>query len=147
VDPVSRREFWRIIAGLHRGGKTVLVATPYMDEAERCTEIAFMDGGRIVRRGTPSEVKALVPGRLYELAVRDQRAALAVLQAMPGVRSAHLFGDVVRVLCAADGPTEELLTERLYAAGLPPETVRPARVDMEAVFAYLAESGSVEAPL
>lgn len=139
VDPVSRREFWRIIANLHRGGKTVLVATPYMDEAERCTDIAFMDAGRLVRRGTPEEVKALVPGRLYEIVARDPRAALAAVESVEGVRSAHLFGEVVRVLSGTDGPDEAGLTERLYAAGAPPETVRRARVDMEAVFAFLAE--------
>lgn len=60
VDPVARREFWRIIAGLHRRGITVFVATPYMDEAERCTEVAFMDGGRILLRETPSALKERV---------------------------------------------------------------------------------------
>lgn len=140
VDPVSRREFWRIIAGLHRSGKTVIVATPYMDEAERCTAISFMESGRIVRTGTPAEVKALVPGRLYEVVSHDPRAALEAVQSVPGVRSAHLLGDVVRVLCAADGPDEAELADRLYAADVPPDAVRRARVDMEAVFAYLAET-------
>ncbi|MHB1341288.1 MAG: ABC transporter ATP-binding protein [Coriobacteriia bacterium] len=60
VDPVARREFWRIIAGLHRQGITVLVATPYMDEAERCTEVAFMDNGRILLRDTPVSLKERV---------------------------------------------------------------------------------------
>ena len=58
VDPVSRREFWRIIASLHRAGKTVFVATPYMDEAERCTDIAFMDSGRLTETGTPDRDQA-----------------------------------------------------------------------------------------
>ena len=62
VDPVSRREFWRIISGLHRQGITVFVATPYMDEAERCDEIAFMTEGRIILRDTPAGVKRRVPG-------------------------------------------------------------------------------------
>ena len=146
VDPVSRREFWRIIAGLHRAGKTVLVATPYMDEAERCTDIAFMDAGRIVHRGTPGEVKALVPGRLYEVITGDPRAALAALESSAGVSSAHLLGDVVRVLCGVDGPDEADLAERLYAAGSPPEDVRRARIDMEAVFTYLAETSDAPDP-
>lgn len=54
VDPVSRREFWQILASLHAAGSTVLVATPYMDEAERCTHVAFMADGRITRSGTPA---------------------------------------------------------------------------------------------
>jgi ABC-2 type transport system ATP-binding protein len=61
VDPVSRREFWRIISGLHREGITVLLATPYMDEAERCTTVAFMDEGRILLHDTPAALKARVP--------------------------------------------------------------------------------------
>ncbi len=60
VDPVARREFWRIIAGLHREGITVLVATPYMDEAERCTEVAFLDNGKILLHDTPLDLKQRV---------------------------------------------------------------------------------------
>ena len=62
VDPVSRREFWRILARLHREGKTVLVSTPYMDEAERCSYLAFLSDGRISHEGSPAEIKAVVPG-------------------------------------------------------------------------------------
>jgi len=61
VDPVSRREFWRIIASLHRTGKTVLVATPYMDEAERCTEVAFMDSGQLTETGRPPRSRSGCP--------------------------------------------------------------------------------------
>ena len=62
VDPVSRREFWHILADLHATGTTVVVATPYLDEAERCTDIAFMMHGRVTPHGTPAEIKARVPG-------------------------------------------------------------------------------------
>lgn len=111
VDPVSRREFWRILAGLHREGRTVLVATPYMDEAERCTQIAFMDGGRIRHQGTPDQIKDLVPGTLFEIASANPRAALAAVHDLPGVTSAHLYGDIVRVLWDGrpfDQPAQEL---------------------------------------
>ena len=70
VDPVSRREFWRIISDLHRQGITVFVATPYMDEADRCNEIAFMTQGRIILRDTPAGMKRRVPGRVIEVARR-----------------------------------------------------------------------------
>jgi ABC-2 type transport system ATP-binding protein len=140
VDPVSRREFWRIIAGLHRQGKTVLVATPYMDEAERCTDVAFMEGGQIRHRGTPAEVKALVPGRLFEIVAADPRAALAELERIDGVSSPHLFGEVVRVLSPDEGPSADELTDQLQARGVAVTEVRSARIDMETVFAYLAET-------
>jgi ABC-2 type transport system ATP-binding protein len=129
VDPVSRREFWRILAGLHRDGKTVLVATPYMDEAERCTHIAFLEAGRIKQAGTPDEVKALVPGRLVEVTAPDPRAALAELRDAPGVLSAHLLGNLVRVLW--DSPADP-------ATALP-YPCRVVPIDMETVFALLAE--------
>ncbi len=139
VDPVSRREFWRIIAGLHRRGKTVFVATPYMDEAERCTHIAFMDEGKLLHTGTPREIKALVPGTLYEVRSPNPRAALAALASCDGTISAHLFGDVVRTLVAPGGPDPAELTRRVAAAGTNLDEVRATRVDMEAAYAYLAE--------
>ena len=139
VDPLSRREFWRIIADLQAAEKTVLVATPYMDEAERCTDIAFMEAGRIPHRGTPAEVKALVPGTLFEVAAPDPRAALAVLADATGVTSAHLYGDVVRVLSAPGGPDADSLLGHVRAAGVAVTEARPAEIDMEAAFAYLAE--------
>ena len=139
VDPVSRREFWRLIGDLHSAGKTVLVATPYMDEAERCTDIAFMDGGEIPHSGTPEQVKSLVPGTLWELAAPNLRAALAVLADTAGVTSAHMYGEVVRVLSAPGGPDADGLLDAVRGAGVDADSVRPAVVDMEAAFTYLAE--------
>ncbi|MFT4110133.1 ABC transporter ATP-binding protein [Propionicimonas sp.] len=136
VDPVSRREFWRILAGLHREGKTVLVATPYMDEAERCTQIAFLDAGRIRQAGTPAEIKALVPGTLFEVRTADSRTATRVLAGLPGVLSAHPLGDVVRVLWDGTGRPEPVLA----AAGLQDTAIDPITPDMETVFAYLADA-------
>jgi len=141
VDPVSRREFWRIIAGLHQRGKTVLVATPYMDEAERCTHIAFMDRGRVTHTGTPAQVKALVPGTLFEIAAEEPRMVLAALEAVPGVASAHLYGEVVRVLAEPDGADAGSLAEAARDAGVEIREIAETRIDMEAVFAYLAEQG------
>jgi ABC-2 type transport system ATP-binding protein len=139
VDPVSRREFWRILAGLHREGKTVLVATPYMDEAERCGYLAFLSGGRMTRAGAPAEIKAVVPGTLFELTTAEPRVVLAAVAGMPGVRSAHLYGEVVRVLWTGAGRGPEELSLRLIGKGVSVPAIRPARVDMEAAFAFLAE--------
>ncbi|WP_313025068.1 ABC transporter ATP-binding protein [Mobilicoccus sp.] len=156
VDPVSRREFWRLLAGLHREGRTILVATPYMDEAERCTDIAFLRGGAITIRGTQSDVAARVPGVLLEVGGAAPRDVLGALQAAhdPRLRSAHLHGDVVRVLW--EGPTESssasldslavhhdsatrLVEEIAAHHGVPGVVARRLRVDMEAAFAVLAQ--------
>ncbi len=141
VDPVSRREFWRIIASLHRAGKTVFVATPYMDEAERCTGIAFMDSGRFTESGTPAAIKSRVPGRLIEVVAEPQRDAVAAVQSLPGVLSATVLGEAVRVMIAEDGPDAAALSGKLSEAGLTVERAREVPVDMEAAFAYLAETG------
>jgi ABC-2 type transport system ATP-binding protein len=140
VDPVSRREFWRILARLHREGKTVLVSTPYMDEAERCSYLAFLSDGRISHGGSPADLKAVVPGTLFELVTLQPRAALAAVTGTPSVRSAHLYGDVVRVLWTGGSGGAEELTSRLVDVGLSVSAVRPARVDMEAAFAFITES-------
>ncbi|HRC12613.1 MAG: ABC transporter ATP-binding protein [Candidatus Phosphoribacter baldrii] len=142
VDPVSRREFWRVLAGLHRSGTTVVVATPYMDEAERCSHIAFLDGGRIRHHGTPEQIKALVPGTLVEVVGVDPRAAVGALVGLADAGSPHVFGDVVRILW--HGPAaaaQTALAAHLAAAGMPSARVRPAHVDMETAFAVLAEAG------
>ena len=143
VDPVSRREFWRILAELNRAGTTVLVATPYMDEAERCTDVVFLDGGRVRHHGTPAEIKALLPGRLFEVRAPEPRATLAASRNLPGVLAAHLYGDIVRVLFDADdvATVEGALAE----AGID-GAVRAAAVDMETAFAVLAELAREEVP-
>ncbi|MDP2183322.1 MAG: ABC transporter ATP-binding protein [Actinomycetota bacterium] len=139
VDPVSRREFWRIIAGLHQQGITVFVATPYMDEAERCSHVAFMEGGRILFRDTPAGLKASVPGTLYELVVSDQRHAVRQLAEEPWTLASTVYGDVVRTVVGNGGPGAEGVRDALSLAGIGVESIAPARVDMEATFAFLAE--------
>ncbi|MDZ4064624.1 MAG: ABC transporter ATP-binding protein, partial [Coriobacteriia bacterium] len=118
VDPVSRREFWRIIAGLHQQGITVFVATPYMDEAERCTHVAFMEGGRILFRDTPAGLKASVPGTLYELVVSDQRRAVRELAREPWTLASTVYGDVVRTVVGDGGPGPEGVRDALSLAGI-----------------------------
>lgn len=144
VDPVSRREFWRILAGLHQEGRTVLVATPYMDEAERCTDIAFLDNGRITRSGTPAQIKAQVPGRLVEVISEEPRRAAAIVEPLASVVSAHLLGDVVRVLWNGDTEPGTTLRSALQHGGLTGAEVVDASIDMETVFAYLAEKSTAD---
>jgi ABC-2 type transport system ATP-binding protein len=140
VDPVSRREFWRIIADLHRRGITVFVATPYMDEAERCTRVAFMDGGKVLLCDTPAAIKASVPGHLFELQASDQRAAIPVLREIEGVSAVMVFGEALRVLVAEGGPDVDTLVARLRAREITVAHAGDARMDMETAFSFLVES-------
>ncbi|KAF0209458.1 MAG: ABC transporter ATP-binding protein [Actinomycetota bacterium] len=138
VDPVSRREFWRIISGLHSEGITVFVATPYMDEAERCDEIAFMTHGRIILRDTPAGMKNRVPGRVVEINASDYRAAMPIVRALPFVSSVEVSGEYLRVLVTRDDATAETgLRTALEAAGLRVDRVRPVATDLEMAFATL----------
>ena len=105
VDPVSRREFWDILANLHVEGTTILVSTPYMDEAERCARVGLMYGGRLVEQGTPAQIKALIPGELMEFrpesgrysGVGLLRQANRLISRQPGVLEVQTFGDLMHV--------------------------------------------------
>jgi ABC-2 type transport system ATP-binding protein len=144
VDPVSRREFWRILSGLHRRGITILVATPYMDEAERCTEIAFMDAGRIILTDSPEGIKRRVSGRLIEAAVDDYHRAMPIAAALPFVHSVDLYGEALQILVDETYPNAEgELTAALRAAGVTVAHVRPAAISMEVAFARVIAAEQV----
>jgi ABC-2 type transport system ATP-binding protein len=95
VDPVSRREFWRLLSRFRAGGITILMSTPYLDEAERCSRVALLDRGRLLAIDEPAALRASLPGTLVEVVVRDPRLAHAAL-ARDGIES-QLFGDRLHV--------------------------------------------------
>ena len=97
VDPVSRRDFWVILEELVRGGMTLLVTTAYLDEAERCHRVALMHNGRLIRMGTPGELKAAVPGECYEVTGEDLRGIRARLAGLGGVMSVKPAGAALHV--------------------------------------------------
>ncbi len=143
VDPVSRREFWRIISDLHRQGITVFVATPYMDEADRCNEIAFMTQGKIILRDTPAGMKRRVPGRVVEVVLSDYRNAMPVLRALSSVRSVEVSGGALRVLVSNEvDDGQQMLATALSDAGFTVDSMRPAATDLEMAFATLIPSAS-----
>ncbi len=138
VDPVSRREFWRILAGLHSRGITIVVATPYMDEAERCSEIAFMDAGRILMTDTPDNIKARVQGHLFEAAIDDSQSALPLVAALPFVRSVDLYGDTLQIIVdAASRSGASEIASALRAAGIAVTHVRSVPMSMEVAFSRI----------
>ncbi len=97
VDPVSRRDFWVILEELVRGGMTLLVTTAYLDEAERCLRVALMHNGRLIRMGTPGELKAAVPGECFEVTGEDLRGIRARLAGLDGVMSVKPAGAALHV--------------------------------------------------
>jgi ABC-2 type transport system ATP-binding protein len=133
VDPASRRDFWRLLHGLPRQGVTVLVSTPYMDEAERCDRVALLHEGRVLACDAPDALKARVPGRLLAVSTRQQRAARAALLPLPGVASAATFGDRLHVTLR-EGADSAILGEALAAAGVEAEPPQPITPGLEDVF-------------
>lgn len=145
VDPVSRRDFWRLLHDLPAEGVTILVSTPYMDEAERCDRVALLDRGRFFAQGTVGELKASVEGALFNVVATPQHAAERALAALPSVRSVTVFGDRLHV--AADGGSErEGLIAALESADVEAILVEPLEPSLEDAFttAIAARASSIE---
>jgi ABC-2 type transport system ATP-binding protein len=98
VDPVSRREFWDILINLYLGGTTIVVSTPYMDEADRCSRVGLMYAGKLVLCAAPREIRQHVQGDLVEIRPDDWQATYAVLVDHPSVLELQTYGDMLHVL-------------------------------------------------
>ena len=94
VDPVSRRDFWKLLARLQRDGLTILLTTPYLDEAERCTRVALIDHGRLLTVDTPDALRAGEPGLLVELVAEPRQQALAALREKYAPSPARKHGNI-----------------------------------------------------
>lgn len=97
VDPVSRRDFWKILYDLLKEGVTVFVSTAYLDEAERCTRIALIHKGRILIEGEPAMVKNSLRYPMFELWLDDARRSMEIVKGMDGVKSVSIYGDRLHV--------------------------------------------------
>jgi ABC-2 type transport system ATP-binding protein len=144
VDPISRRELWKLLAEFLSRGITIVVSTPYLDEAERCSRVALLNGGRLLALDRPAALRASSGGRLYEVIVDDFRGALDTLQRVPGVAGAHLFGDRAHVRLRADTDVaDRQLVAVLVGAGFGVTSVREIRPALEDAFiAKLVEAKS-----
>jgi ABC-type multidrug transport system ATPase subunit len=97
VDPVSRKEFWGMLRKLKEQNITILVSTPYMDEAALCDRIAFIHQGKILTVNMPEKIVAEFPQKLYAVSAEDPYKTLLQLRADAAVRSAYIFGDSIHV--------------------------------------------------
>jgi ABC-2 type transport system ATP-binding protein len=140
VDPVSRRDFWRILYGLREQGVTILITTAYLDEAERCNRLALLHAGRVLYCDTPVALKQHMPGALIVVsspAGRDVRAAILDLA---GVSNVILVGDGVHAV--VDDPDRRIpeLRAALQRAGVPFADVAVGEPSIEDVFVALLEN-------
>jgi ABC-2 type transport system ATP-binding protein len=139
VDPVSRRDFWKLLARLQREGLTLLLTTPYLDEAERCTRVALIDRGRVLIVDTPDALRGAEKGVMVEVVAEPRREAVSVLRAAPGVTEVEVFGERLHVSLPDEAPAgavaaAEALAARLRGEGLVVRSARPTTPSLEDVF-------------
>jgi ABC-2 type transport system ATP-binding protein len=135
VDPVSRREFWRLIDDLSKAGTTVLVTTHYLDEAERCDRVAIIHAGKLAALGTTSELKQTFERRpIVEVRSPDPVRAMAELDAHPGVEKTSLFGTAVHAVLRATETTTESIRGTLDSRGVAVSSIERVTPSLEDVF-------------
>ena len=143
VDPVSRRDFWRILYQLLRDKVTIFVSTAYLDEAERCNRLALIHRGRLLALGSPDEVKRLMRGTILEVRTSEPRAACNLLRQRLDRKSVGLFGDRVHVVTEDAPRTSQQVLTLLAEGGITPLGVRSIEPSLEDVFVSVL--GQIEA--
>ena len=140
VDPVSRREFWELLYQLVEGGVTVFVTTHYMDEAEHCHRLAFIQRGEIIAIGSPIELRTtMMGGQIMEFEPSDTAAAVKLLrQAVEtgslAAKSVELYGSSVHVVLHHEAGAGSAITQILEEEGVEPGSIQPIEPSLEDVF-------------
>lgn len=143
VDPVSRREFWNLLGDLRaEKGLTIFVCTPYMDEAERCTHIGLLYGGKVIASGTPAQIKALVPGHLLEFTPTDMEQAQPCLAELEGILEVQTYGEKLHIFVDDLAQRAGQIATALAAANIGYDELRPIEVRMEEAFINLIQRQS-----
>jgi ABC-2 type transport system ATP-binding protein len=141
VDPLSRHEFWQLLERLTERGITLLVTTPYMEEASRCHRIALMANGNILDMDTPENVRRKYSHSLYEVMTKDPFSAASILEKVPGVLTVQIFGNGIH-LSMEQSQDIQHLKNQLIQMGIPVINLRPISPGIEDVFVEkLAKGG------
>lgn len=133
VDPVSRRDFWRILYDLLKEGVSILVSTAYLDEAERCMRVGLMHRGRILTLDEPASIKRSLPSTMLEIWVLNAREAEGVVMPIEGVRSVSVYGDKLHI-AIGERAVASRIREELARAGIPLQGEREVLPSLEDVF-------------
>jgi ABC-2 type transport system ATP-binding protein len=138
VDPVSRREFWNLLGNLQvEKGLTIFVCTPYMDEAERCTQVGLIYAGKLIASGSPAQIKARLPGRLLELIPSNFVPARKLANQMEGVFEVQSYGDKLHLFVDEPSVRKLQIETALADAGIQCEGIREIEVGMEEAYISL----------
>jgi ABC-2 type transport system ATP-binding protein len=140
VDPLARRQFWRLIDDLSQSGVTVLVTTHYLDEAERCHRVALIHAGRLATLGSPREVKTAFADRpIIEVRTPQAVAVMRVLDDMPSVEKTSLFGTAVHAVLRDPAADADALAASLRVSGVTIDSATRVPPSLEDVFLDVVE--------
>ncbi|MBU1168017.1 MAG: ATP-binding cassette domain-containing protein [Proteobacteria bacterium] len=134
VDPVSRRDFWRILYQLLKQDVAILVTTAYLDEAERCNRVGLLNQGKLMATGTPGEIKTLMTGEIIAIKSPDAWAITRLIRDNLDCQSVNVFGDTVHVVCQNLEKVSAMSRDLIETAGFTVESIRPALPTLEDVF-------------
>ncbi len=135
VDPVSRRDFWRILYRLLKDGVTILVTTAYLDEAERCNRVGLLNLGRLIAQGTPDEIRRSMHHRIVAVRSPQARKISRILRReVSDAISVNVFGDSVHVVCRDADTVASQVTAALAAQNITAEEIREVPPNLEDVF-------------
>jgi ABC-2 type transport system ATP-binding protein len=146
VDPVSRREFWKLLSEFLASGLTIVMATPYLDEAERCGRVALLNEGAVMALDEPSSLQASLPGSLVEVEAAGARPPVEALAAIEGVDDVQLFGDRAHVrLHRQQDDAPQYLSGELARTGIEVAAIRAIPASLEDVFIHLVSRPAAHA--
>ncbi|MBU7585617.1 MAG: ABC transporter ATP-binding protein [Nostoc sp. TH1S01] len=139
VDPLARRQFWKLINDFARNGTAILVTTHYLEEAEQCNRMSFMVAGETVAEGSPSSIKASQPGKLIEIIVNQNQAASKLLKQHFDSWRISIFANSLHVVL--DNPEQEInkITQLLKANQIQVHSLRPVPFSLEDAFIGIVE--------
>lgn len=146
VDPLARRDMWRMINEFADRGAGIVVVTHYLEEAEQCNRLGFMVAGEIIAQGSPGEVKANMKGSLYEIEVDHPDRALGILKKNFGASRVSLFGNRLHLVIESD-EHKQRAARLIEEAGVRVVSQKPVPFSLEDVFISLIESRRSEIPL
>lgn len=137
VDPISRREFWNVLTELHLQGTTIIVSTPYMDEADRCSRVGLMYAGKLVECDSPKKIREKLEGEIIEIQAEDWQKALKTVASLSGVREAQTYGESIHLLVDSGKRRLPEIERVLKKEKLAYRSIRIAPARMEEAFISL----------
>jgi ABC-2 type transport system ATP-binding protein len=137
VDPISRREFWNILNDLHIQGTTIVVSTPYMDEADRCSRVALIYKGSIVKCDTPAAIRGQLGGEVLKVITSDWQEARDIILSLPGVQEVQTYGEALHVLVDSASNSAPRIKKALARSKLEILELREITPRMEEAFISL----------